>query len=240
MPSRRSKGQDVSLEDGIGELFESVNEAIKLFGYFDHDYQQDVQRIRRYCDQHLIDAVWMQKVRGSPREGRTGGGRRRGDLDDELEREERTQPPNLRNTMKQVLSTMDMALDAVESFRPSQRRPSRHTPEDVAKIRKQLHRTYQNLRKSFSVVLERRSEMEHVTTELEMLSLFLGRNGASGGNDGARSGARGGQHGGGRRRTAESEVRGQSAYEEELDEPAEEWSGPQDGESGMGYDLVLD
>ncbi|KAL8686173.1 MAG: hypothetical protein Q9224_005530 [Gallowayella concinna] len=235
MTSRKSKDHDVSLEDGISELFDFVNEAIRFFGHFDHDYQQDIQRIRRYCDHRLIDAVWMQKAQGGPREGRAGG-RRRGDQDDDIEREERSQPPTLRNMMKRLNSTMETALDAVESFRPSQRRPSRHNPEDVVKIRKQLHRTYQNLRKSFSVVMEKPSEMEHVTTELEMLSLFLGRNGAADGNNGGRGGGRMGGQGGGMR-PGGNEVGGQSAYGGEMDEPTEEWSGGQD--VGQGESLSL-
>ncbi|KAL8795953.1 MAG: hypothetical protein Q9182_007448 [Xanthomendoza sp. 2 TL-2023] len=226
MLSRRFKDHDVSLENGMSELFDCVNEAIRFFGHFDHDYQQDIQRIRRYCDQRLIDAVWMQKAQGPPRKGRAGG-RRRDDQDDEIEKERPSQSPTLRNTMKQLNSTMETALDAVENFPGSQRRPSRHTAEDVAKIRKQLHRTYQNLRKSFLVILEKRSEMEHVTTELEMLSLFLGRNGAADGNEGGRSGSRSVGQGAGVRRTVGGEVGGQSAYEAEMDAPTEEWSGGQ-------------
>ncbi|KAL8806699.1 MAG: hypothetical protein Q9223_004515 [Gallowayella weberi] len=233
MPSRRSKDRDVSLENGMSELFDCVNEAIRFFGDFDHDYQQDIQRIRRYCDQRLIDAVWMQKAQGGPREGRAGG-RRRGDQDDEIEREGPPQLPTLRNTMKQLKSTMETAIDAVENFRASQRRPSRHTLEDVAKIRKQLHRTYQNLRRSFLGVLKKRSEMEHVTTELEMLSLFLGRNGAADGNEGGRCGNRSVGQGAGGRQMVGSEVGGQSAYGAEMDAPAEEWSGGQDMRQGAG------
>ncbi|KAL8858699.1 MAG: hypothetical protein Q9178_004787 [Gyalolechia marmorata] len=225
MPSRRSKEHNTSLEDGIQDLFEAINEGIDLFTHFTQDYQQDVERISRYCDKHLIDAIWMEKVRGSPRDTKEGrAGRRRGGPDRELQREERMEPPALRSMMKQLLSSIETTVNAVDDFRPSQRRPSRYKPEDIAKIRQQLNRSYQNLRRSFPLVMDRRSEMEHVTTEMEMLGLFLGRNGAEGNAD---SGPRGGGPPSERRRTGESEVGGPSAYGGGMDEPTEEWSGGQ-------------
>ncbi|KAL8912886.1 MAG: hypothetical protein Q9171_002180 [Xanthocarpia ochracea] len=232
MPSRRSKEHNISLEDGIQDLFEAINEGIDLFTHFTQDYQQDVERISRYCDKHLIDAIWMEKVRSSPRDIKEGrAGRRRGGPDRELQQEERMEPPALRSMMKQLLSTIETTVNAVDDFRPSQRRPSRYKPEDIAKIRQQLNRSYQNLRRSFPLVMDRRSEMEHVTTEMEMLGLFLGRNGAEGNAD---SGPRCGGYLGERRRTGESEVGGPSAYGGGLDEPAEEWSGDHEAGPGAG------
>ncbi|KAL8779832.1 MAG: hypothetical protein Q9213_006747 [Squamulea squamosa] len=230
IPSRRLREHDNSLEDGIQELFQLVNEAIDLFSHFDRAFQQDIQRISMYCDKRLIDAVWMEKVRGNPRdtrEGRAGG--RRGGHDDEIETGEQRQSTSLRSTMKQLLSTIEIALNAAHHFRPSQRRPSRYKPDDVAKIGQQLSRTYENLRKSFPIAMQRSSEMGHITTELEMLGVFLGRNVPRSNMEG---GPRDGEHPGARRRADDRKVGGQGGYGEKLDEPAEEWSGGQDAEQG--------
>ncbi|KAL8767579.1 MAG: hypothetical protein Q9209_005951 [Squamulea sp. 1 TL-2023] len=230
IPKRRSKEHDISLEDGVQDLFHSVNEAIDLLSHLDRGFQQDVQRIRVYCDERLINAIWMEKVRGIPRETRDGRiGRHRGGHDEEIETGEQRQSTSLRSTIKQLLSTIEIALDAAHHFRASQRRSSRYKPDDVAKIGQQLTRTYENLRKSFPVVMQRSSEMGHITTELEMLGVFLGRNVPRNTMEG---GPRDGGHPGARRRADDSDFGGQGAYGNELDEPAEEWSGGQDAEQG--------
>ncbi|KAL8724435.1 MAG: hypothetical protein Q9166_007957 [cf. Caloplaca sp. 2 TL-2023] len=236
VPNRRSREQDMSLEDGILELFEVINEAINIFAHFNQDYQQDVQRIRKYCDKHLIDAVWMQKVCGGSREAGDPRRRHRGEQDEDMDRTAR-QSPSLRSTMKQLLSSVELALNAAQVFRPSPRRPSRYTSDDVVKIQEQLHRTYQNLRRSFPIVTERRSEMEHVSTELEMLRLFLGRNGAA---DGVEDVARGGGHGGGSRRPGGFTGGSHVGFEEEAGEQVEEWSGGQDAGKGEPKSSSLD
>ncbi|KAI4273235.1 MAG: hypothetical protein L6R38_006383 [Xanthoria sp. 2 TBL-2021] len=228
MASRRFKEHDVPLEEGIQDLFESVNEAIEFFAHFTLDYQQDVHRISKYCNKQLINAIWAEKARGSPRDAKDGrAGRRRGDPDHDVDREDRIQSPSLPNSLTELLSAIAATLRAAEDFRPSQRRPSRYKIDDVAKIRQQLQRAFQSLRKSYPVVMERRSEMEHVTTELEMLGVFLGRNGAEGDADGD---AGGGARPGGRRRMGQSEAGGPNAYEGGIDEPVEEWSGGQGAE----------
>ncbi|KAL8752467.1 MAG: hypothetical protein Q9199_005719 [Rusavskia elegans] len=230
MASRRSKEHDVPLEEGIQDLFESVNEAIEFFAHFTQDYQQDVHRISKYCNKQFINAIWAEKARGCPRDARDGrAGRRRGDPDHDVDREDRMQPPSLSNSLTQLLSAIAATLRAAEDFRPSQRRPSRYNTDDMAKIRQQLQRAFHSLRKSYPVVMERRSEMEHVTTELEMLGVFLGRNGAGGNADG---GAGGGGRPGGRRGMSQTEAGGSNAYGGGIDEPEEEWSGGQGAEQG--------
>lgn len=234
LPSRRTKERDISLEDRIQDLLEFVNEVIDLLGHLDRGFQQDVQRISMYCDRRTIDAVWMEKVRGNPRvnrEGRTG--RHRGGHDDEVETEDQRQSTSLRSIIKQLLSTIDIALEAARHFRPSQRRTSRYKSDDVAKIGQQLTRTYENIRKSFPVVMQRSSEIGHMTTELEMLGVFLGRNVPGSQMDGV---PRRDGHPSVRRRADDGEVGGQRAYGTGADEPVEEWSGGQD--VGQGELLV--
>ncbi|CAL8579266.1 hypothetical protein XPA_005015 [Xanthoria parietina] len=228
MGGRRSREHEFSLEEGIQHLFESVNAAIEFFAHFTQDYQQDIHRISRYCNKHVVDLVWQAKAQGSPRDARGGrSGRRRGEYEYEVDREERMQPPSLHTSLTPLLSSLSATIRVAEDFRSSQRRPSRYKTDDVAKILQQLQRAQHSLRKSSLVVMEKRSEMEHMTTELEMLSVFLGRNGAGGNADG---GAGGGGRPGESRRMAQSEAGGPNTYGGGPDEPEEEWNGGQEAE----------
>ena len=227
--SRRPRDQDVSLDDGVQDLFEIANRAIEFFIHFSEDYQQDVQRISRYCHRRTVDGIWAEKTRSSPRDTRDGrADRRRGEPPEhEMDREERTQAPSLGKAMNQLLSGIYNTIRAVEEFRASQRRPSRYKTDDVAKIRQQLSRAYSSLQASFPKVMDRRSEMEHVTTELEMLRVFLESKGAGGDAD---RGAGGGGRPGGRRVMDQGVEGGQDTYGGEVDEPEEEWDGGQEPE----------
>ncbi|KAI4222247.1 MAG: hypothetical protein L6R36_006289 [Xanthoria steineri] len=229
MAGRRSREHEVSLEEGIQHLFESVNAAIEFFARFTQDYQQDIHRIGRYCNKHVMELVWQAKAQGSSRVARGGrSGRRRGEHEYDVDREERMQPPSLHTSLTQLLSSLSATIRVAEDSRSSQRRSSRYKTDDVAKILQQLQRAHHSLRKSFLVVMEKRSEMEHMTTELEMLSVFLGRNGAGGNADG---GAGGGGRPSERRRMAQSEAGGPNPFVEEVpDEPEEEWNGGQEAE----------
>ena len=171
----------VSLEDGIADLFDCVDETIHYISHFEQDYQQDIHRIRDYCDEGLLDAVWMEKILPTAKPSRDRQRNIRSDSFDHQDRQ-KPGPMTFRNATRQLLEALGAVLAAAES-RPSQRRPSRYKNEDVSRIRQQLHRSHQNLRKSFFVVAERPSEMESVKTELEMLSVFLSRNGARGGGN---------------------------------------------------------
>lgn len=227
--SRRPREQDVSLDDGVQDLFETVNKAIGFFTHFSQDYQQDVQRISRYCHRRTVDGIWAEKTRSSPRDTKDGrADRRRGEPSEyDMDREERMQPPSLGKSMNHLLSGINNTIRAAEEFRPSQRRSSRYKTDDVAKIRQQLSRTYSSLQGSFPKVMDRRSEMEHVTTELEMLRVFLESKGA--GSDADRCG--GGRQGG--RREMDQGVEGShDTYEEDMNEVEEEWGGGQESEQG--------
>lgn len=160
-----------SLEDAIIDLYDSVDDAIQYFSHFEQDFRQDTHRIRNYCDKGLLEAIWASKVH--PQTSAQRSSRTHSEAEANYDGHE-----TCRGTMKQLLSALGAALAAAEDFRPSQRRPSRYSPDDAMKIRVQLHRSYQNLRKSFSMLTQRRSEMETVNTELEMLRVFLSRNGA--------------------------------------------------------------
>ncbi|KAL8931933.1 MAG: hypothetical protein Q9216_007020, partial [Gyalolechia sp. 2 TL-2023] len=219
---------NVSLEDGISNLYDSVDDAIQHFSHIEHDFDQDTHRIRNYCTKRVLDALWMQKVRpaenmphdrqrNAPTRGHPG------------EQEDASQSaPSLRNTIRQLMSSLGAALASAEQFHPSQRRPSRYSADDAVKIRQQLHRSYQSLRKSFSVVMEKRSEMESLKTELEMLRVFLSRNGADENRDG------GGGGGGGFARVGGSGRHRGGAPHEEHDEHAWDERGEQGQEWGGG------
>ncbi|KAL8735288.1 MAG: hypothetical protein Q9181_002863 [Wetmoreana brouardii] len=221
-PGRQSM-ESVTLEDGVVDLFHAVNDAIQQFGHFEQDYNRDVQRIRSYCDNRLIGAVWMQKI--APRATSRDRQRERHGGLDERDRVEH-QPLGLRGTMKQLLSTLGAALHAAEDFRPSQRRPCRYSPEDVSEIRQHLHKAYQSLRKSFSTVAEHPSKVGKVTTELEMLRVFLSHNGAQ---EGAGGGMVRFQATDDRTRGGRSDVQG--PYHDDS-EQADEWSPSQPDEQG--------
>ncbi|KAL8706578.1 MAG: hypothetical protein Q9201_000391 [Fulgogasparrea decipioides] len=211
-PGRLST-ESVTLEDGVVDLFHAVNDAIQQFGHFEQDYDRDVQRIRSYCDKELIEAVWMQKL--APRAISRDRQRERYGGPDERDKAEH-QPLNLRGTMKQLLSTLGAALHAAEDFRPSQRRPSRYSPDDVSEVRQYLHKAYHSLRKSFSTIVEHRSKIGKVNTELEMLRVFLSRNGAE------ESGERGGtvrfQASDDPTRGGESDFQGQGSYHDDSEQ----------------------
>ncbi|KAL8833805.1 MAG: hypothetical protein Q9176_007803 [Flavoplaca citrina] len=131
--------------------------------------------------------------------------------------------------MDQLLSCISNTIRAAEEFRPSQRRPSRYKTDDVAKIRQQLPRAYSSLQGSCPKAMDRCSEMEHVTTELEMLRVFLESKGARGDTD---RGAGGGVRPSGRRVMDQGVEGGQDAYGGEMDGPVEEWDGGQESEQG--------
>ncbi|KAL8867609.1 MAG: hypothetical protein Q9174_005550 [Haloplaca sp. 1 TL-2023] len=242
--STRKSSTVASLEESIAELFETVNDAIHQFEHFDQDFQKDVHRLRSYCSERLIEAVWIQKV--SPKESKTRDRRRdrqsRGDDDDiDGKRDDSNQSPGLRGTIDSLLEDLTAALRAADEYRPSQRNTGRYKAEDVSKIRQQLHRSYQNLRKSFSVLTERHAEMETVTTELEMFRLFLSRNGGDEGPGGAGPGGAG-QGGADKGRMGGKNVRDHGldgghdhgAFGGENDE-GEEWDGGQEvGQGGGG------
>ncbi|KAL8952561.1 MAG: hypothetical protein Q9222_001551 [Ikaeria aurantiellina] len=219
-PRRRRSPVRLSLEDAMTSLYECATEARAHFDDFHQDFKRDIRGIQEYCNQRIIDAVWAQKVRGGHRDHdaqteRRGSGRHDGHPAEQ-------QDVSLRSTMKALLSTTSTAAGAAEDFRPSQRRPSRYTPDDVSKIRHQLHRSHQNLRKSFGVLMGSRSEMEHVTTELEMLLLFLSRNGAG---DATHSNYEPGAKIGRQRMGATIDDDGPYG---ESGEQVEEWTGPQE------------
>ncbi|KAL8964782.1 MAG: hypothetical protein Q9183_004221 [Haloplaca sp. 2 TL-2023] len=229
--STRKQATAASLEDSIAELFEAVNDAITQFDHFDQDFQKDVHRLRSYCSDRVIEAVWIQKV--SPKEPKNRDRRRdrqNRDDDDNDARRDDSQSPGLRGTIDSLLEDLTTALRAADEYRPSSRNPGRYKAEDVSKIRQQLHRSYQNLRKSFSIVTERHSEMETVTTELEMFRLFLSRNGGEEGQGGADRRRLGGKNirddgfGGGHN---------QGAFGED-DDQGEEWNGGQAAGQGGG------
>ncbi|KAL8708402.1 MAG: hypothetical protein Q9220_006692 [cf. Caloplaca sp. 1 TL-2023] len=219
--------RSISLEDAIASLYECAHDAKRHFEDFHQDFKRDIRGIQEYCSQRIIDAVWTQKVRGG------GGGGHRDHHDVQAEGrgsgrqhdgrppadQQHQQDPSLRSTMKALLSATGSAVGAAEDFRPSQRRPSRYTLDDVSKIRQQLHRSHQNLRKSFGVLMGSRSEMEHVTTELEMLLLFLSRNGAGDGNGGNYE-----VGGSARRQRMGAAVEDDGTYGE-VEEQVEEWTG---------------
>lgn len=220
------------LEDGIADLFHAVNDAIQEFGQFDQDFRQDVKRIRIYCNERIIEAVWMYKV--SPRGSKSRNRQQRGKLRevDDFDGADH-QPPGLQDIMEHLMRSLEEVLNAVDAFRPSQRRPSRYSSEDVSKIRQQLHRAYENLRRSSSIITQHHSEMETVTTELEMLRLFLSRKGAEedGHEAGHEAGAARFHEGGGRRQVTQSGLQSQGAYGDDGDQ-AQEWDGGQTDQQG--------
>ncbi len=227
----RSRERNVSLDDGMQDLFGIVNQAIGFFNHFSQDYQQDIQQISRYCHRRVVESIWAEKTRNGPRDTRDGrADRRRGEPPEhDMDRDERVQPPSLGKSMDQLLSGISNTIRAAEEFRPSQRRPSRYRTDDVAKIRQQLSRAYSSLQGSCLKVMDKYSEMEHVTTELEMLRVFLESKGAGGDVD---RGAGGGVRPSGRRMMDQGVEGGQDAYGGEMDEPEEEWDGGQESEQG--------
>ncbi|KAI4271196.1 MAG: hypothetical protein LQ337_006174 [Flavoplaca oasis] len=225
--------QNVSLDDGMQDLSETVNKAIGFFSHFSQDYLQDIQRISRYCHRRIIESIWTEKTRGGPRDTRDRrADRRRGEPPEhDMDREERMQPPSLGKSMDQLLLCIRDTIRAAEGFRPSQRRPSRYKTGDVSKIRQQLSRAYSSLQGSYPKAMDKYSEMEHVTTELEMLRVFLESKGARGGAD---RGAGGCVWPSGRRVMDQGVEGGQDVYEGQMDEPEEEWDGGQESEQGAG------
>ncbi|KAL8986735.1 MAG: hypothetical protein Q9177_004000 [Variospora cf. flavescens] len=206
----------ISLEDGINELYDAVNEAIHYFFQFDQEFQQDTHLIRDYCGKRLLEAIWAAKVQPR-RQSQSQQHGQRGRFDDERIREGPVSDFAL--ALDRLLSSLRAALTIAEGTRPSQRRPSRDSAEDAAKVQKQLHRSFQNIRKSYSLVMERRSEMETVNTELEMLRVFLSRNGAEEGRWRGKPDYF--QEEGGPPHRSDS---GGSQLEESVDQP-EEWTG---------------
>ncbi|KAL8897249.1 MAG: hypothetical protein Q9207_007308 [Kuettlingeria erythrocarpa] len=226
------------LEDGIIELFDSVNHAIDFFSHFEHDFRKDTHRIQTYCEQGLLEEVWGSKVRPQAA-GQRGGMRKQHDRDRNFDGPD-AEIPTFRDTMNELVSSLEGTLSAAESYRVSQRRPSRYSLEDAAKIRQQLRRSDHNLRRSFAIVGKRRSEMETVNTELEMLRVFLSRNGAEEAR--RRSDPRHSRAGGGRPRRGGDDMRHSSNAEgdtawEEGGEQVEEYSGGYgDGQDGGAGD----
>ncbi|KAL8832421.1 MAG: hypothetical protein Q9170_004879 [Blastenia crenularia] len=221
----RKAVEQVSLEDGINDLFNFVNDAIQYFARFERDFHQDIHQIREYCDKGLLEAVWTQKVHPIEKQSRDRrGSSRSNNFGDHHAADHES--PTFRNTMRQMLSDLDAALAAAESFRPSQRRPSRYSGEDASKIRQQLHRSYQSLKKSFLLVMNRRLEMETVNTELEMLRVFLSRNGAK--EDREVDGRDHGYGGGGHQSEAGNGFHDHEGYEEAVDQEG----GGNDGQEG--------
>ncbi|KAL9024147.1 MAG: hypothetical protein Q9196_006729 [Gyalolechia fulgens] len=229
-PRSRMPPQRISLEDGISDLYDSVDDAIQSFAHFEQEFDQDIHDIRNYCEKRLLEAVWMQKIcpvektsRDRQRHTRLGNAAEQGEAN--------RSSPSLRSTMRQLMSSLDTALATAEDFHPSPRRPSRYTVEDAVKIRQQLLRSYQSLRKSFSIVVEKRSEMESLNTELEMLRVFLSRNGAEENRDGGGGGPA--RVAGGRNRRGTEEVDAERAWDE-AGEPTQGWGGAE--EDGHGVD----
>ncbi|KAI4129814.1 MAG: hypothetical protein LQ338_002065 [Usnochroma carphineum] len=223
--------ESLSLEDGITELYDSVNDAIQYFFHFDQDFRQDTQRIRAYCDKNLLEAVWTSKVHPQTQSQHN----RRGQFDVEGSHD-RSSPASatFRSTIKQLLKALGVVVTAAEEFRPSQRRPSRYTSDDAAKIRQQLQRSFQNLRRSFAIVMQRRLEMETVNTELEMLRVFLSRNGAEVADDRVRRGHVRGE--GERHQKVEFDMQGEEVYEEEGGQSQEWGAAPEQAQDGGGGD----
>ncbi|KAL8992951.1 MAG: hypothetical protein Q9188_007458 [Gyalolechia gomerana] len=231
-PPTRTHPQAISLEDGISDLYDSVDDAIQHFSHFEQEFHQDIHRIRSYCETRLLEAVWMQKTR--PVEKMTRDRQRNTQRGHSAEQEDANRsPPSLRSTMRQLMSSLDAALASAEEFHPSQRRPTRYSAEDAVRIRQQLHRSYQSLRKSFSVVVQKRSEMESLNTELEMLKVFLSRNGAENRDGGGGGPAR---VGGGRHTGVADEVHDERAWDEP-GEKRQEWGGAEDGGHGNSRGL---
>lgn len=238
--SSRRAAEAPSLEDGIIELFDSVNHAIDFFSHFEQEFRQDTHRIQTYCEQGLLEEVWGSKVH--PQATGQRGMRKQHDRDRNFDGPD-AEIPTFRDTMNELVSSLDGALSAAESYRVSQRRPSRYSPEDAAKIRQQLRRSDHNLRRSFAIVGKRRSEMETVNTELEMLTVFLSRNGAEEGrrrDDPGHSRA-----GGGRTRRGGDDMRhsgnaeGDTAWEEG-GEQVEEYSGGYGDGQGKFRNVSID
>lgn len=230
--SSRRPAEAPSLEDGIVELFDSVNHAIQFFSHFQQDFRQDTHRIQPYCEKELLEEVWGSKIR-PPATGQRGM-RKQYDRDRSFDGPD-PEVPTFRGTMNELVSSLEGTLTAAETYRVSQRRPSRYSLEDAAKIRQQLRRSDHNLRKSFAIVGKRRSEMETMNTELEMLRVFLSRNGAEEGWEGDDPGH--GRGGGGRQRRVGDDMRdcgnpeGDTAWEER-GEQVEEYSGGYDDGQG--------
>ncbi|KAL8722439.1 MAG: hypothetical protein Q9225_001061 [Loekoesia sp. 1 TL-2023] len=229
----RKAAEQLSLEDGIAYLFDSVSETIEYCSQFQEEFHQDIYRISSYCEKRLLEAVWMQKVRPVDKASRDRQRNARYD-DSGNHGGADYEPPTFRNIMRQLLSALTAALTAAEDFRPSQRRPSRYSVDDATKIRQQLHRSYQNLRKSFTVVMERRSEMESVNTELEMLRVFLSRNGADQGRQ--EDGKDYSQGRSGYQPPVGSDFQSQDVYEESGEQEGE-WPNVQ--EDGQGKTMRL-
>ncbi|KAI4114882.1 MAG: hypothetical protein LQ345_004422 [Seirophora villosa] len=223
----RRPAESISLEDGMNHLYAAVNDAIHYFARFDHEFRQDTHLIRNYCGKRLIEAIWASKVRPHTQSQSQHGQRAR--FEDEYIREGPVS--DFESAMERLLFSLRAALTAAEEFRPSQRRPSRFSAEGVARIQKQVHRTFQNIRRSYTIVMERRSEMETVNTELEMLRVFLSRNGAEEGR--RRDDPEQFREGGARPPRGDSELEGGSHTEESV-EQLEEWTGGKADEPAAG------
>ncbi|KAL8998158.1 MAG: hypothetical protein Q9169_002712 [Polycauliona sp. 2 TL-2023] len=232
--NRRSKDHDISLEDSIQDLFESVNEALGYFAHFVQEYDTDIQRINHYCHESITDAIWKAKARGPPppresHDGRGSGRRRGGESEHDREGQERRKPQSIHGSLGQLLSSMDTTIRAASEFRPSQRRPSRYKPDDVAGIQQHLLRAYGSLDRLYPVVVEKRSKMKPVMTELEMLGVSLRNHVDGGATD---RGAGGGRRSDGRRDMGQRETGGQDDYGGDVNEPEEEWDGGQEPTQG--------
>lgn len=199
-PTRMPTQTTISLEDGISDLYDAVDDAIQHFSHFEQEFHQDIHRIQAYCDPPLLEAVWMQKIHPHENKARDHHQRDtyRGRSSTEQGHGGNRNPPSIRHTMRQLLSSLDAALVSAEAFQSGhKKRPTRYSAEDAHKIRQQLHRSYQSLRKSLSVLVKKSSEIESLNTELEMLRVFLSRNGGEQGRYGHGGAGTGGAGGGG-------------------------------------------
>lgn len=178
-PGRRST-EIVPLEDSVIQLSRCVIATMKKFKQVEEEFDHDVHRIRRYCEEGLVEEVWMHKVRPRNR-SRNGQHGRLAEADD-LDRNER-QSSGLWETMKQLILTLDAALDAAENFRPSQRKPTQYTTEDIRNIHKRLAQANEDFRKSWRSIFKSRSDAGRMRTSLDELRLFLSHNGGDVEND---------------------------------------------------------
>ncbi|KAL8663313.1 MAG: hypothetical protein Q9202_003949 [Teloschistes flavicans] len=224
-PGRRSS-ELVSLEDSVVQLSQCVIAAMATFNKIEVDFDQDIHRIRRYCDKGLIEEIWMQKVRPRNRSRNHRHGQP-GEAED-LDRNER-QSPGLRETMKQLYPALGAALSAAENFRPSQRKPTPYSSEDVRNIHKRLNKANKDFGDHWRSILESHSEFGRMRTTLDELRTFLSHNGGEFGRnqgDSVRFDDRSsrGAH-------AESDAQGRAGYGED-DEHMEEYSGGQNNGEG--------
>jgi len=163
----RDRTLRASREEAISALFKATQDALTFLSRFKDDFDREVRDVQAYASPEVIDHLWINKVRIS--NGHRGP---RAPSAQSQDREDR-EPP--KSNFKSVAKGLDQSLHSAILA-------SRSNPDPT--IVRKLHHADNDIGALFRDVAEDFGLLDGLTTELEMLAIFLQRNGARAGSRG--------------------------------------------------------